>query len=140
MENLTITKDPDDHTGHGDVLGVLRALKRMKDEARDEPDITIKTIYDRNRKKCLEEGRVKNVTEEGQLFLQYDNKKPSSSPSRYSNQKMSTNSVSSQMQQSPPVEYPSLSQMVAEIDNIIESGVAEALKAALNSYNNLWFL
>ena len=131
MENLTITKDPDDHTGHGDVLGVLRALKRMKDEARDEPDITIKTIYDRNRKKCLEEG---------QLFLQYDNKKPSSSPSRYSNQKMSTNSVSSQMQQSPPVEYPSLSQMVAEIDNIIESGVAEALKAALNSYNNLWFL
>ena len=62
METLTITKDPDDHTGHGDVLGVrlavMRALKRMKDEARDEPDITIKTIYDRNRKKCLEEGRA----------------------------------------------------------------------------------
>ena len=29
----------------------------MKNETRDEPDVSLKSIYDRNRKKCLEEGR-----------------------------------------------------------------------------------
>ena len=61
IDSLTIIKEPDEHNGHGEVLGVrlsvMRAVKRMKDEARYEPDITLKSIYDRNRKKCLEDGR-----------------------------------------------------------------------------------
>ena len=53
---------PDFHNLHGEIIGVrlavMRAIKRMKDEARDEPDVSLKTIYDRNRTKCLEEGKA----------------------------------------------------------------------------------
>ena len=58
IESFTITKDPDDHIAHGEVLdvrlAVMRAIKSMKSKARDEPDMSLKTIYDRNRKKCLD--------------------------------------------------------------------------------------
>ena len=56
---------------------------------------------------------------------------------RYADQNMSTNSASSaciQIEQSPLEEYPSLSQMVADIDKSIENAAAEALKQ--NQYNN----
>ena len=59
IESLTITKGTDPHIAHGEVLcvrlEVMRAIKSMKNEARDESDISLKTILDRNRNKCLEE-------------------------------------------------------------------------------------
>ena len=42
IDSLTIIKEPDEHNGHGEILGVhlafMKAVKRMKDEARYEPD------------------------------------------------------------------------------------------------------
>ena len=49
IDSLTIIKEPDEHNDHAEVLGVrlavMKAVKRMKDEARYEPDITLKSIY-----------------------------------------------------------------------------------------------
>ena len=36
----------------------MRAIKIMKNEARDEPDASLKIACDINRKKCLDEGRA----------------------------------------------------------------------------------
>ena len=50
---MIITKVPDAYNAHFDVLNVrlavTRAIKRMKNEARDEPDVTLKSTYDHNR-------------------------------------------------------------------------------------------
>ena len=53
IDSMTVTKGPDAHNAHVDVLdvrlAVMRAIKRMKNEARDEPDVTLKSTYDHNR-------------------------------------------------------------------------------------------
>ena len=56
IESMILTKILDNLNSHGDQLNfrlaVMWAIKRIINEARDEPDVSLKRIYDRNRKKC----------------------------------------------------------------------------------------
>ena len=49
---MAVTKGPDAHNADVDILdvrlAVMREIKRKKNEARDEFDVSLKNIHDRN--------------------------------------------------------------------------------------------
>ena len=56
VDERVVTREPAEHIGHGDVsqlrIAVMKSIKKMKDDAFNDPDIDLKAIYDRN-VKCL---------------------------------------------------------------------------------------